>query len=114
MAKQTPEGKVKEEIDKYLKGIDGMFFRKPVVTAYGPRLIDYICCYKGRFIVIEAKKPGSKPTAQQIQLLVDVYNAGGIAIVADCVEDVDHAIDIALQQDIPWLDPSLHSWLDHE
>ena len=117
----TPEAKVKKEIDAYLDSI-GAFYRKPVVTGYGPRLVDYIGCYKGRFFAIEAKKPkdeltgrpAGKPTAQQAIFLRDVYKAGGIAIVASCIEDVDYAIQHAINGDCPWIDHTLEAWIDDE
>ena len=111
MSKKTPEGKVKEEIDEYLNSI-GAFFRKPVVTGYGPRLVDYIGCYKGRFFAIEAKKPGGKPTAQQAIFLREVYKAGGIAIVATYVEDTDFAFEQSIGPDCPFISYSLEAWID--
>jgi hypothetical protein len=51
------------------------------------------CCY-GRFTAIEIKAPDKKDNlseAQQI-FLAAVQRCGGLAIVADCIEDVERAI----------------------
>ena len=42
----------------------------------------------GKFLAIEVKRPGRKPTERQRQFLEQVASAGGIAIVAYSVEDV--------------------------
>jgi len=42
----------------------------------------------GKFLAIEVKRPGRKPTERQRQFLEQVEAAGGIALVAYSVEDV--------------------------
>lgn len=42
----------------------------------------------GRFIAIEAKRPGENPTDEQMLFLTEVARVGGIAIVARRAEDV--------------------------
>lgn len=49
---------------------------------------DIIGIYKGRFLAIEVKKPGAKPTNHQWNFLKAVHENGGIALVARSVEDV--------------------------
>ena len=44
---------------------------------------DIIACYQGRFIGIEAKANGGKPTALQLKNLNDIKNCGGQALVVD-------------------------------
>ncbi len=61
----TPEGRVKAEIDKVLKAAPECEFDKPVVSAYGNAMLDYVGCSRGRYFEIEAKAPGKKPTARQ-------------------------------------------------
>lgn len=47
----------------------------------------------GRFLAIEAKLPGKKPTPEQTAFLQAVIKAGGFAFVAHSVEDVqDHGL----------------------
>lgn len=54
---------------------------------------DIIGCSKdGRYIAIEVKKPGKKPTVQQEQFLDEVRRRGGIARVATDINDVSDLI----------------------
>ena len=49
---------------------------------------DIICCYKGRFLGLEAKLPGGKLTELQKRALEKINRAGGIARRVESVEDV--------------------------
>jgi hypothetical protein len=42
----------------------------------------------GRFLAIEVKRPGNKPTAEQQQFIDTINGAGGLAFVAYSVEEV--------------------------
>jgi len=46
----------------------------------------------GRFLAIEVKRPGGKPTPQQEAFLDAVKQAGGLAFVATSTDDVERAI----------------------
>src|SRR5262245_28720745 len=46
----------------------------------------------GRFIAIECKRPGEKPTAIQSAFLKRLHDDGGIAFVATSVEDVSREL----------------------
>lgn len=92
----TPEGKVKADIDKYLKTLAPYCsYLKPVPCGFGKSGVDYSACYYGVFIAIEAKKKGVKKATPREQAYIDqVIAAGGIGFVADSVEVV---IDIMEQ-----------------
>jgi len=49
---------------------------------------DIIGCINGKFFAIEIKIPGGKLTDNQTKFLEEVRSAGGIAFMADCLEDV--------------------------
>lgn len=90
MAK-TPEGAVKSDIKKWLnaRGIDSTM---PMGSGYGASGVpDFLCCWNGRFLAIEAKAPGKRKntTVLQDRKLADIRNAGGIAIVVDDVRQLD-------------------------
>lgn len=90
----TPEGRVKDDILQFLNslGTDCWQF-KPVSMGYGRSGIpDFIGCYKGKFFSIEAKCPGGKATLTPFQLRENqnIENAGGIAIIADAIEQVKY------------------------
>lgn len=54
----------------------------------------------GRFMAIECKAPGAKPTPEQHAFLTAVHDSGGFAIVVDDVAQLARALD-DLEQD-PW------------
>ena len=68
-------------IKKYLISLGGdIFFWKEHGGPYGTSGIpDIICCYKGRFLGLEAKLPGGKLTELQKRTLDKINAAGGIA-----------------------------------
>lgn len=72
----TPEGAVKKKIREFLK-IRGYVF-SPVQMGMGVRTVDILACIAGRFVAIEVKRPGKKPTALQFKIMHDIETAGGI------------------------------------
>jgi Holliday junction resolvase len=87
---QTPEGRVKEAIKKYLKSIGAWYFM-PVSNGMGQVGIpDIICCYKGVFVAIEAKAPGKKAnlTENQKRVMDAIRTADGWAWVCDDPTDL--------------------------
>ena len=77
-------------IKKYLISLGGdIFFWKEHGGPYGTSGIpDIICCYKGRFLGLEAKLPGGKLTELQKRMLDKINAAGGIARRVQSVDDV--------------------------
>lgn len=51
---------------------------------------DLLVCYKGIFIAIEVKRPGNSTTVFQDIFLENIQKAGGYAIVASDVSDVEY------------------------
>jgi hypothetical protein len=84
----TPEGKVKEEIKKGLAE-RGIWYTMPVQTGYGRRVVDFICCWDGLFLAIEAKAGKNKPGAFQRAILDDIEMSGGRTVVAYSWQDVE-------------------------
>jgi hypothetical protein len=77
----TPESKVKAKIKAILKE-HGVYYAMPIGTGYGNAGVpDFLCCMDGRFLAIEAKANGGKPTALQEKNLRDIEAAGGITCV---------------------------------
>ena len=73
-------------------GSDGFFWKEhggPYGTSGIP---DIICCYKGRFLGLEAKLPGGKLTALQRRALDKINAAGGIGRRVETVDDVKAVI----------------------
>jgi len=79
----TPEGKVKAKVKKTLLEI-GAYYAMPVGTGFGNAGVpDFLVCVRGRFIGIECKANGGKPTALQLKNLADIESAGGLAFIID-------------------------------
>ena len=98
---------MKDEIKAYLKA-RGAYFFMPVQTGYGASSLDFLCCINGIFVGIETKrrdKP-SKETPRQGKVIEEIRKAGGVALVARNVADVEKAlkdnwVDVeAIQSDI--------------
>ena len=71
----TPEGKVKNDIDKVLKRY-GAYWFKPVQTGLGTRTLDYLGCYCGNFFSIEAKRENQHMTDSQRVIASTMRKAG--------------------------------------
>ena len=52
---------------------------------------DIIAVWLGRFVAIEVKTPTGRISPEQQDFLDEVTRAGGLSIVATCVEDVGRA-----------------------
>jgi hypothetical protein len=81
----TPEGKIKEKVKKFLRE-NNVYFFMPVQSGYGQRTLDFLCCFKGRFIAIETKREGKMLTGQQKLIAEDIEAAGGDVLVVDSEE----------------------------
>ena len=77
----TPESKVKAAVVKLLKQ-NGVYYFFPATHGYGRSGVpDIICCVRGRFLAIECKANGNKPTALQEKEIVAIQKAHGVAAV---------------------------------
>jgi hypothetical protein len=56
-------------------------------------MADLFAVIRGRHIAIEVKRPGESPTADQEQFGKELEAAGGVYIVADCIEQLIHDIE---------------------
>ena len=77
----TPEKKVKDRVVKLLKQW-GVYYFFPATHGYGRSGVpDIICCFGGKFLAIECKAGGNKPTPLQERELKVIADAGGAAFV---------------------------------
>lgn len=80
MAK-TPEGAVKEAVRKLFDEYEVWYFM-PATHGYGRSGVpDFIGCYQGRLIAVEAKAGNKQPTALQQREIRRIQEAGGYALV---------------------------------
>lgn len=77
------EAHVKEAV-KALCRKHGAYFYMPVPTGYGRMGVpDFLICHRGRFIAVETKFGGRKPTALQEKEIDAIVAAKGDAIVVN-------------------------------
>lgn len=87
----TPEGAVKRDIKRWLAA-RGLWYFMPVSNGMGQMGIpDFICCWDGHFLAIEAKAPGKRSTTTVLQKrqLDSIAKANGLAVVVDDVKQLD-------------------------
>ena len=87
------EQAIQSDILKYLKSVGAYTIKVSAATKSG--IPDIICCYKGRFIAIEVKRPETKTNVSPLQVanITMIINAQGEAIVAWDKEMVKTFID---------------------
>ncbi len=96
MKKPLKESWVKEQIKKILKA-RGAVYCMPATGGFGKSGVsDFIVCYKGYFIAIEAKAGKGTTTALQDKWLDEVGKADGCGLVINegNLADVTNALDI--------------------
>ena len=80
-----PEGRVKTAIKKVLSA-NKIWYFMPIGGPYSVAGIpDFICCWRGKFLAIEAKALGkvSNTTPSQDRKLEEITEHGGAALVVD-------------------------------
>ena len=89
----TPEKKVKRKVMAQLKEMKA-YTVTPMTGGFGNSGVpDVLCCYKGRFVGIECKANGGKPTALQVHNLNSIEITGGIALLIN-ESNVDDLTDM--------------------
>jgi Holliday junction resolvase len=79
----TPEKKVKDKVKRVLAE-HGAYHFMPATHGYGSSGVpDIVACLRGKFVGIECKANGGKPTALQLKNLRELSSAGGLAILVD-------------------------------
>lgn len=82
----TEEGLLKIKVKRYLDQLPRMFRYMPVPSGWGAQTLDFLCCINGRFVGIETKSKGKKPTPRQEQCMTAIKAAGGAAFWCDDFE----------------------------
>lgn len=88
-----PEKKVEDKIKIYLDSL-GAYYLKVHGSMYQPSgTPDILACVNSRFVAIEVKRPkGGVVSELQKSKLRKIKMAGGVAIVARSVEDVQEVL----------------------
>jgi hypothetical protein len=91
---RTPEAIVKAKVKEFLHAnkvqslthpIEGAvgFYWMPVVGVFGSPLVDFVICYRSRFIAVETKAAGGKVSARQKVILDRLREGGALTVVGD-------------------------------
>ena len=84
----TPEGKGKEKVKKVFQK-RGIYYHMPVQNGMGKPTLDFIACANGKFVAVETKAPGKKPTARQEVTMAEMRVAGAFVFVVSCDAEVE-------------------------
>lgn len=85
----TKEQNIQTSIMNYISSIGGLPIKFNNMGIYAKAGVsDILACIKGRFVAIEVKRPGNKPSAVQLQFITAVNSIGGLAFWADNLQDV--------------------------
>jgi hypothetical protein len=89
-----PEGKIVKAIQARIKKRGGRCIKihggdNPFQEVGIP---DLLCCYRGRFVGLEVKQPGERPSPVQMVFLHEIVSSGGYASVVSSVEEVDRLL----------------------
>lgn len=77
----------------------------PVPYGYGASTLDYLICMRGRFIAIETKAPGKKPTDRQKMVIEQIRAAGGATFVIDGdTSELEHHLESIKHAPYPRID----------
>lgn len=78
----TPEGLIKNAVKLMLKK-HGVYWHCPVQNGMGAPSLDFVCCHKNKYLAIETKAPGKRPTPRQEITISEIEKAGGRVFVID-------------------------------
>ena len=83
------EQDIQTSIMNYISSIGGLPVKFNNFGIYAKAGVsDILACVKGKFVAIEVKKPGGRPSALQLQFIAAVNNIGGLAFWTDNLQDV--------------------------
>jgi hypothetical protein len=97
----TPEGYVKKAIKAELDVYPTHYREMPVPGGFGKSGLDFTICFFGRFLAIEAKRPGKKPTPLQELRMREITAAGGTAVAIASVEEARTELRALLASLVP-------------
>ena len=85
----TKEQDIQTSIMNYISSIGGLPLKFNNIGIYAKAGVsDIIACIKGRFVSIEVKRPGKKPTQLQENFIKAVNIVGGLGFWADSLDEV--------------------------
>lgn len=81
-----PEALIKSKIRSFLIAEKRAYVFSPVQMGMGIATLDILACINGKFVGIEVKVPGKKPTTRQNVTMDQIVAAGGVAFWTDSLD----------------------------
>lgn len=111
MTKQTPEGKLKEDVRNLLRA-RGAAWTEPASNQFSTRKkVDFNICYKGHFLAVETKIHPREPTSLQLEFMAEVMEAGGSTVVVYELQELEDAL-AKVDNGYVNTDPAVTIWRD--
>lgn len=88
------EAQLTAKVKKFLQSQEDVFFWK-ASERFINGVSDIIVCCKGRFVALELKAEGGKPSPHQLLFISKVEAKGGIGGVCYCLADVQALLEKA-------------------
>ncbi len=93
MKPRERESAIVNRIMERLKGVEcGWFFKVHGGAFQAAGIPDVVGCLCGRFIALEVKRPGGRPTRLQEWVLDRIRRAGGVAAVVYSLDEAEAII----------------------
>jgi len=91
-----PEDRLRNTFRDRIVGRGGVAVVYPRTRYARSGVSDLLVCYRGRYLAIEVKLPGGSygATPSQVAFLEDVYQAGGIRIIAREWDDIEPWLNV--------------------
>lgn len=83
------ESVFQKNVIKLVESVGGYVIKTHVSAYQSQGEPDLVCCYKGYFVAFELKVPGNKPSKLQELKIKQIQRAGGIAITAYSLEQIE-------------------------
>lgn len=77
---------------------DPLYVWMPVITGFGKRSLDYICCVRGQFLAIETKATDEWLRPDQRQRARDMYKAGADVFIISGPEGYEALVSYLLRK----------------
>lgn len=94
----TPEGRIKAKVKRLLDKYKARYEYWPVPYGLGASSLDCIVCFRGRFIGVETKAPGGKPTDRQKMIMRQMRDAGAAVFLIDGQNGEFERLEALLEQ----------------
>lgn len=91
---QTPEGKLQEEVKKYLEGIGAITYKNQATKFSKAGYPDMMVWYRGFGFLLEFKVKGNYPSAIQKVWSNKLADAGVIDVVAYSLDEVKEVVEL--------------------